>query len=274
MKHILLLLCLIGCGSSSGGEAFARDFIPVHLYLLRTGDALTACQVMEAWQYAKARYDRIGIRVEAVGLTELDHADLNNVELRNPRDQYSRLHEFIKYLNRSGGYKNWEAYYLFLPALDCDGMRCYGGVARNICGIAGGAIAIGQSGAWSSHNPPRDRIYASGIVAAHEIGHVLGAQHHSTADVGDSDDYPPNVMDLACGRFVDSVPGGLWFLDISRVEMYQCMGKAQTRSVKQCRRKFRGKPFKRRRCVQKVRRKAPSLRSSGAVDGGIYDLFE
>jgi hypothetical protein len=106
-------------------------------------------------------------------------------------------------------------------------------------------------------------------VAAHEIGHLLGAWHHSGADVGDPKNYPPNIMDLAAGRFVDTHRNNIWFLAESAAEMLGCLPFAKTRAIKLCRQNYKKQPFKRRRCVQKAKRKAPVLRSGGVVDEGF-----
>lgn len=258
----IILSVLVGCGSSgSSNKAFASDYVPVHLYVVRDAEALSSCQIYEAWAYAEKRFAMAGISAKAVSLTEVTLKDGEwKYELDN---QSEKLWEAQKWLNKNNRHAPWAIHYWFYPPIHHDGMKLFGGMAQGICDFARGGVAIGQSGAWSSHNPPLPRIDASGMIAAHEIGHLIGASHLDAPVLGT---YPINIMDSAAGRFIDAYP--LWFLEISRVEMYQCMGRAQTRSVKQCRRKFRGKPIKKRRCVRRVKKNAPVLRSGNVMTDG------
>lgn len=264
----ILLSFLVGCGGGTTREAYAGDFIPVRLYLVQHPDGLTGCQVQEAWAYAQAAFDKAGIPVKLVAFTEISDFPYSNFD--DPRYQYNRLDAARKWLRQHEIDTAWSVNFFFLPPLICEGgMRCYGGIAERVCKPDGG-VAIGQGGPWSSHTPPRDRIYSSGIVAAHEIGHLLGAWHHSGADVGDKDNYPPNVMDMAAGRFVDSLRGKLWFLAESSTEMSRCAPVAKKRAIRLCKKYLKNKPIKKRRCIKQAKKKAPVLRSGGVVDEGFY----
>lgn len=265
---VIAAIC-VGCGSG-GKPAFAGDFVPVHLYYVAHEDGLTACQVAEAWAYAQAAFDKAGVPVAVMSVTEVTDFGYSNFD--DPRYQYERRTAAGAWLRKHNVDTSWSIHYFFLPPMICTGgMRCYGGMASGTCKVNGG-VAIGQSGAWSGHKPPLDRIYASGIIAAHEIGHLVGASHRSTLDAGDTRDYQPNIMDLAAGRFVDSLRGKLWFLPESSAEMLGCVPFAKKRAITLCRQNFRRDPLKRRRCVQKARRKAPVLRSGGEIDEGF--IFE
>jgi hypothetical protein len=166
----------------------------------------------------------------------------------------------------------WSAHYFFFPPMYCDGRRCFGGLAEGVCALRNGGIAMGQSGSWSSHNPPRPRIDASGMVAAHEIGHIVGSSHYDAPDIGGT--YEPNLMDSAAGRFIDDYKPGLWFLPESIAEIMACIGTEGSelrRATKQCK---RHKPTKaaRRRCVKKARAMpyAPALMPERDTDLLFY----
>lgn len=267
MKNVIIILAvLFGCADSAP-PAYAGDFVPVHLYYVAHEDGLTACQVAEAWAYAQAAFDKAGVPVAVMSLTEVTDFGFSNFD--DPRYQYERRTAAGAWLRKHGIDTAWSVHYFFLPPMICEGgMRCYGGMAERVCKPDGG-VAIGQSGAWSSHNPPRDRIYASGVVAAHEIGHLVGASHRSGADVGDDRNFPPNIMDLAAGRFVDSLRGKLWFLPESSAEMLGCVPFAKKRAITLCRQNFKKRPFKKRRCVRKAKKKAPVLRSGGEMHSEV-----
>lgn len=255
---LILLIVLLGCGGQP--EAFAGDFVTVRLYVVIDPAAITPDQARTAWAYAQQRFDRAGIAVKAVSLEGVIMPEGDWRYLL--KDQYRRLWEAQKWLRRNGLDTPWELHYFFYPPIIDGGKKLFGGLAQGVCDFARGGVAIGQAGAWSSHEPPLPRLDASGMIANHECGHLLGCEHHD--EIG--------IMHPAAGMYIDGVP--LWFLPVSILQMRGCLDVSRARSIKQCRNEFKGKPFKRRRCVQKVRRKAPSLRSNGAVDGGIYDLFE
>jgi hypothetical protein len=256
----------VGCGSG-GKPAMAADYVPVHLYYVAHPDGLTACQVAEAWAYAQEAFDRAGVPVAVMSVTEVTDFGYSNFD--DPRYQYERRTAAGAWLRKHNIDTSWSVHYFFLPALICEGgQKCYGGMASGVCKVDGG-VAIGQSGAWSGHNPPRDRIYSSGIIAAHEIGHLVGASHRSTLDAGDSRDYPPSIMDLAAGRFVDSLRGKLWFLPESSAEMRGCVPFAKKRAITLCKQNYRKNPLKMRRCLRVARRKAPVLRSGGDMHSEV-----
>jgi hypothetical protein len=248
----------------------AADAVPVHLYLVITERSLSRCQALEAWGYAQSRFDAAGIPVKLASLTEVQHEEVGFVDTlgADGHAQALRMFESQKYLARHGGIPNWEVSHFIYPPMECSpGWDCWGGVSQRICGISGGGFSLGQGGPWSSHTPPRNRIPASGMVMAHEIAHSLGAYHQSGADVGDSRNFPPNIMDLAAGRFIDTVP--LWFLPLAISDMEYCLGISAMNATGRCLKKFKGprNRIKRRSCIKRVKRKAPVLRSGGVVDG-------
>lgn len=238
---------LTGCGNG-GRPAFAGNYVTVRLYVVIDPAAITPDEARTAWTYAQERFDRAGIAVRAVSLEGVIMPEGDWRYLL--KDQYRRLWEAQKYLRRNGLDTPWELHYFFYPPIIDGGKKLFGGLAQGVCDFARGGVAIGQAGAWSSHTPPLPRLDASGMIADHECGHLLGCEHY---------DDQPNIMHYAAGMYIDGDP--LWFLPVSIEQMKWCMGVSKTRSIKQCRNQFRGEPFKRRRCVQYVKGRAPRIRS-------------
>lgn len=261
MRTVIIALLLLSACGSGPQPAFAGDYVAVHLYLVRDSEGLTECQAVQAWEYARIKFADVGIKLQIVSFREV--TDLPEGEWRYAlKDQYLRLWESQKWLRRNKLDTPWEIHYFFYPPIFEGGAKLFGGIAQSVCDFARGGVAVGQAGAWSSHDVPLSRLDASGMICAHEICHLLGCEHKDAPTLGN---WPINIMDSAAGRFIDAFP--MVFLPVSVTEMRGCMGYQKSRALKACRRKVGAA---KRRCKNRIKRKAPVLRSGSVVDSGFY----
>lgn len=267
IKIIMVLTCITwglcmgmvfflwGCGG--GVEAQGKMSLPVEVkvYNIVGEGSLTRQEVEAGTGLFEAPFEKVGLAIKMLYQRDLAPAEVldypPSLQGSNPEYQEGRLWRFAGWARRNAKLV-WGsiAYGMFPPILN-NGMRAFGGMSLTVCGIGrpASSIVIGQAGAWSSHNPPRDRLWPSlGIVAAHEAGHQVGAGH---------DDGEPNIMDSAAGRYADSHYKTLEFSSLSIGEINSCVPVAKASRVSRCLTKKNFKRCKRKAVRWGVRTTAP-----------------
>ena len=262
---LLSWLLFVGCGAQPVAAAPKGRVVSVKLYRVMHPAALSDCQIEEAISWARTRIEEAGYGLQVEGVVdvpawELSHAGVS-VSATDPEHQLLRLYAAREWLEKRKELKKWRMHYFLYPPIEYEnGQRGFGGYSFGFCTIAGGGVAFGQAGAWSTHQPPRPRIDASGMIFAHEavLGHGCGMRH---ADVEAG--FVPNIMDSAAGRFVDS--HDLRYSSSSVAEAVACLGAVRVRFMEKCTKKR-----KKRACRKRFQKRLPVLRSGGTNEFPIF----
>jgi len=223
IKRIAAALALLLLCCQAHGDTCEQRTINLNLVNVVGPDSLNQEEALEVVAWAQSFFAQdLWIKLELVSYQEYrvqDFPQINLVDLLERAGRFIELKTHAELIGcKASGYS---CYYMLPPLRDGDGVLYYGGLGDYGCIDA--PFAYGQAGRLSSHAPPRDRIYASGLILAHEVSHGLDASHVPKGFY-DSELVPPNIMDTYVGHYSDDYRGELHFIEPSATEISSCMG--------------------------------------------------
>lgn len=160
MKHLILLLCLVGCGSSEAAPKI--DEIVVKVAVI--GESI--CDVSGPFQIAKERW----VRDVGRGKNKIQFRMGVDIQMPDDRPDLRTLEHFWD----GSLMEHWEKKIpgergiirlVLLPPLVDNGQYLYGGMANGTCRVRKG---------WAFVNVEYGNTLRNALVIGHELGHLLG----------------------------------------------------------------------------------------------------
>lgn len=92
---------------------------------------------------------------------------------------YSRVKAYISKYQYRCPQRIGQVCMFLIPPMQVSGKRYIGGLAMGL-DVFSKSVAFANGQAWSTHNPPRDRLYMTALAMAHEVGHTRCYGRHDS----------------------------------------------------------------------------------------------
>jgi len=270
VKRLILLLALVGCGSSEAAPKITEIVVKVAVI----GESI--CDVSGPFQIAKERW----IRDVGRDKNQIQFRMGVDIQMPDDRPDLRTLEHFwdgslMEYWEKKIPGERGIIRLVLLPPLVDKAGYLYGGMANGTCKVKKG---------WAFANVEYGNTLRNALMIGHEVfGHLLGMRDDCRGSCYCASNCKSPDAIWNCGGQEQSIM--CWsaapanksnplagYTAYDALQSQACLGLTQTKAANRCKSKFKGKENRRqrRRCLRRVEKRAPTLRSGGVVDEGFW----